>query len=295
MASSNVRSESPLIVIAGPTASGKTALAIKLAQRYDGEIICADSRTIYKGMDIGTAKPSIQEQAMVPHWGLDLVEPGERFSAADFKAYTVQKIAEIRARGHVPFLVGGTGLYTDSVIFDYQFGTKADDERRLQLQKMTIEELQNYCDKNNIEIPENDKNKRYLIRAIEQNGINTTRLSKPIDNIFIVGITTEKEILRTRIVARSEQLFEQGVIEEASKLAAKYGWENEAMTGNIYPLCRQYLAGELTIQEMKQKFVTLDWRLAKRQLTWLRRNPYIRWCDLDAAEQQISSVLAPEH
>jgi tRNA dimethylallyltransferase len=295
MAARAVRSEPPLIVIAGPTASGKTALAIKLAQQYGGEIICADSRTIYKGMDIGTAKPSAQEQATVPHWGLDLVEPGERFSAADFKAYAQQKIIEIQARGHVPFLVGGTGLYTDSVIFDYQFGPQADDELRHRLQVMTIEELQNYCQKNNIEIPENDKNKRYLIRAIEQNGINTTRRSKPIDNIFVVGIATEKETLRTRIVARSEQLFEQGVIEEASNLAAKYGWENEAMTGNIYPLCRQYLAGELTLQQMKEKFVTLDWRLAKRQLTWLKRNPYIQWLNLEAAEKQISSVLAPEH
>ena len=120
MAATNLDT-TPLVVIAGPTASGKTALAIRLAERYDGEIICADSRTIYKGMDIGTAKPSAEEQARVPHWGLDIVEPGERFTVADFKAYAERKIQEIRERDRIPFLVGGTGLYIDAVIFDFQF------------------------------------------------------------------------------------------------------------------------------------------------------------------------------
>ena len=101
----------PLVVIVGPTASGKSTLAIELAEQYGGEIICADSRTIYTGMDIGTAKPSAEDQARVPHWGLDLVQPGEPFSAADFKVYAEQKIADIRSRGRIPFLVGGTGLY----------------------------------------------------------------------------------------------------------------------------------------------------------------------------------------
>jgi tRNA dimethylallyltransferase len=134
----------PLIVIVGPTASGKTSLAVQLAKKYDGEIICADSRTIYKGMDIGTAKPTLAERAVVLHWGLDLVEPGELFSAADFKRYADQKIEEIRNRGHVPFLVGGSGLYVDAVVFDYAFGVKADPSKRQMLEDWTVEELQNY-------------------------------------------------------------------------------------------------------------------------------------------------------
>ncbi len=113
--------EQPLIVIVGPTASGKTAAAIQLAKDFDGEIICADSRTIYRGMDIGTAKPSATEQASVPHWGIDIVDPDERFTVADFKQYAEQKIAEIRARNKVPFLVGGTGLYVDSLLYGYDF------------------------------------------------------------------------------------------------------------------------------------------------------------------------------
>ena len=110
------RSQLPLIVIVGPTASGKTGLAIRLAREFGGEIISADSRAVYSGLDIGTAKPTEEEQQLAPHWGIDSALPSERFTAADFKQYAVQKIAEIRSRGHVPLLVGGTGLYVDSVV-----------------------------------------------------------------------------------------------------------------------------------------------------------------------------------
>ncbi len=282
----------PLIVIAGPTASGKSALAIELAQQFDGEIICADSRTIYKHMDIGTAKPSAEEQVLVPHWGLDLVEPGQPFSAADFKQYALQKIDEIRARGHVTFLVGGTGLYIDAIIFDYQFGEPADAQRRQELEKMSIQELNDYCIKNNVKLPENTQNKRYLIRAIEQNGINTTRTSTTIDNCIVVGIATENETLKSRIKARSEHLFETGMVEEAIMLGEKYGWESEAMTGNIYPLVKQFLDGELNEDELKDKFVTADWRLAKRQMTWLKRNKCIHWLSLNDARTFIVNSLS---
>lgn len=126
MEANTVAHSAPLIVICGPTASGKTALAIKLARQYGGEIICADSRTIYKGMDIGTAKPTASEQALVPHWGIDIVEPGDTYSVAQFKEYALAKIREIRGRGNIPFLVGGTGLYIDAVVLDYTFGPPAD-------------------------------------------------------------------------------------------------------------------------------------------------------------------------
>ena len=116
-----------VIVILGPTGSGKTGVAIEIAKAVGGEIISADSRAIYKGMDIGTAKPSLEEQDGVPHFGLDLVKPGERFTVADFKEYAEQKIAEIRSRGHVPIIAGGTGLYIDALVYDYQFGN--DNER----------------------------------------------------------------------------------------------------------------------------------------------------------------------
>jgi tRNA dimethylallyltransferase len=286
--------ELPLIVIVGPTASGKTSLAIDLAEQFDGEIICADSRTVYKDMDIGTAKPTKEEQARVRHWGLDLVEPGVRYTAADFKTYAEQKISEIRSRGHVPFLVGGTGLYIDAVIFDYQFGSIADANLRAQLEQLTVEQLQQYCYKNNIVLPENDRNKRYLIRAIERKGISAKSKRVPISNSIIVGIATDKGILRTRIKHRVEQLFEDGVVEEAIKLGKKYGWNSEAMTGNVYPIAHAYLKNDLTFEDAVDKNATLDWRLAKRQLTWLRRNTHIRWLSLTEAKSYLNSVLANE-
>lgn len=284
----------PLVVIVGPTASGKTSLAIELAEEFGGEIICADSRTVYKDMDIGTAKPTAEERSRVPHWGLDLVEPGERYTVADFKQYAEQKIEEIRQRGNIPFLVGGTGLYVDAVVFDYQFGTDADMARRMQLESWSIDELHNYCNQHNISLPENRLNKRYVIRAIEQKSINTKRRNAPISSSIIVGIATDRDILRTRIAARAEQIFENGVVDEAIKLGKKYGWANEAMTGNIYPLIRSYLEGERTKGEIKERFTTLDWQLAKRQLTWLRRNLFIKWLPLTEAKSYLRSVLAPE-
>ena len=281
----------PLIVIVGPTASGKTSLAIDIAKQFGGEIICADSRTVYIGMDIGTAKPSRAEQAMVPHWALDLVEPGQRFTAADFKEYANKKIAEIRSRGNIPMIVGGTGLYVDGVIFDYKFGDDVNTTQREKLDEMSLEQLHKYCEKNNVELPENKQNKRYVIRAIEQKSINVKRRDQPIDNTIVVGISTESEELRTRISARTEQLFANGVVEEAKMLGKKYGWENEAMTGNIYPIARQLLNGEISENEAKSKFTTQDWHLAKRQLTWFKRRQSIVWLSLLDAKRYLQKVL----
>lgn len=280
----------PLVVVVGPTASGKSGLAMELAATFHGEIICADSRTVYKNMDIGTAKPSVKDQAAVPHWGLDLVEPGEVFTASDFKKYALLKTQQVRQRGHVPFIVGGTGLYVDGVIFDYEFGEPRP-ELRKQLEALSLEELKLYCANNNITLPENDNNRRYVIRAIEQESINSKRLRSPIDNVLLVGITTERVELRRRIEARADQLFETGMLEEAIKLGETYGWDSEAMTGNIYKLVRRYLDGELTLDELKEKNVTADWRLAKRQITYLKRNPFIHWMSLEDAHEYISSAL----
>lgn len=282
--------EPPLIVIVGPTASGKSSVAMDLAKAFNGEIICADSRTIYKHMDIGTAKPSVKDQTEVPHWGLDLVEPGEVFTAANFKEYANKKIAEIRKRGHMPLLVGGSGLYVDGVIFDYTFA-QTTPKLRSQLEKLSLEELKNYCTDNNIKLPENDQNRRYVIRAIERQNSQTTRLTEPIDNTIIVGIATERDTLRQRIQARSEQLFEQGMVEEAILLGKKYGWNSEAMTGNIYKLVKQYIDGQLTQDELKQKNATADWQLAKRQLTWFKRNLFIHWLPLNDVYDYIEDRL----
>jgi len=282
----------PLIVIVGPTASGKTSLALELARACGGEIICADSRTIFKGMDIATAKPTHAEQASVPHWGLDLVEPGEYYSAADFQSYAQQKIRDIRARGHIPFLVGGTGLYVDAVVFNYEFGPPANQHLRTELQQLSLEQLHEYCDKYNVRLPENKHNKRYVIRAIETRNSVPRRDSNPVKNTIIVGIATDTPVLRLRIESRAEQLFQDGVVQEATVLGKKYGWDNQAMTSNIYPLLRDYLAGSMTLEMVQSTFVTQDWRLAKRQLTWLRRNRFIHWLSLEDARIYLATQLA---
>ena len=278
--------ELPLVVIVGPTASGKTGLAIKLAKQFNGEVICADSRTIYKHMNIGTAKPSQPEQQGVKHWGLDLVEPDENFSAADFKKYALQKIAEIRGRGHVPFLVGGTGLYIDGVIFNYEFGKPAQ-KLRAELEKLSLGELILHCENNNIELPKNTQNRRQVIRAIEQGGVNNKRLQEPIANTLVVGIATDAAELKLRIAKRSEQLFELGVVDEAKMLGKNYGWDCPAMSANVYKFAGQYLNGEVTSDEFIQKNNAADWQLARRQKTWFKRNQFINWLSLSEAEKFI--------
>lgn len=283
-------SELPLVVVVGPTASGKSSLAMRIAKEYDGEIICADSRTIYKDLTIGTAKPSDADRAEVPHWGLDLVKPGESFTAADFKKYAQQKVREIRARGHLPLLVGGTGLYVDGVIFDYEFAAPQP-KLRAMLEELSLENLLDYCANNNVVLPENEKNRRYVIRAIERKNTTGTRLSEPLPNTVIVGITTERDELRARITTRAEQLFDTGMVEEAKMLGEKYGWNSEAMTGNVYRLTKQFLNGEFDESEFVQRFITSDWQLAKRQLTWLKRNPFIHWVSLDDAYMYLKDVL----
>lgn len=286
----NTSNNKPLVVIVGPTASGKSVVGMAIARQYGGEIICADSRTIYKGMDIGTAKPSGDDRREVPHWGLDLVEPGDRFTAADFKQYALQKIDEIRSRGNLPLIVGGTGLYVDGVLFDYAFA-EADAELRRSLEDRSLEELLEYCNEHNITPPENEKNKRYVIRAIEQNGINNKRKQELKENTFVVGIATDTDVLRQKIAARIDTFFEDGVVDEAKVLAEKYGWDSEAMTGNIYPLIHRYLEGDVSMEELKEKVVTADWRLAKRQRTWFKRNPYIRWVSNEEAVGYIAGHL----
>ena len=281
----------PLIVIVGPTASGKTSLAIQLAKKYRGEIICADSRTVYRGMNIGTAKPSLSEQQGVSHWGLDLVNPGDSFSVSQFKNYARQKIKEIRSRGNIPFLVGGTGLYIDSVIFDFQFGAKYSKEKRANLQEMTISELQQYCVNHDVALPENSKNKRYLIRAIERAGKKSSGLEVPLSNTIIVGITTDKQLLKQRITDRAKKMFKDGVVEETIELANSAGWCNEAMTGNVYPIIKKLIEKEIDENQAIREFIVSDVNLVKRQLTWFRRNPFIEWGDIHSCEQYLSRVL----
>lgn len=279
----------PLIVITGPTASGKTGLVLDMAERYGGEIICADSRTIYRGMDIGTAKPTLEERARVPHHLLDVVEPGELFTAKDFQARANEAIADIRSRGKVPFLVGGTGLYIDAVVLEYQWPEQAGE--RDQFAKLTNGELIAMIKNQHIALPVNIANRRHLINALMRGGDAGKALQTPRENTHVVAIATDKAVLEYRIRARASAMFREGVIEETKRLAENFGWESEAMTSNIYPIIRRVIEDEITEAEAVELFVIKDRQLAKRQMTWLRRYDFVQWLPLEEARSRIETIL----
>lgn len=283
----------PLIVITGPTASGKTSLAIELAERYGGEIICADSRTIYKGMDIGTAKPTAEEQARVPHYLLDMVEPGERYTAADFQADVYRMIDAILKRGNIPFLVGGTGLYIDAVVREYEWPEWSENEgEREDLHALSIEKLHSMIKKQQLELPANTLNKRHLINVLIRGGRKGKARLLPRENTTVVAIATDKSELEDRIRQRAHLMFDEGVIEETKLLAERFGWDSEAMSSNIYPIVRRIINGEITQEAGIELFVIKDRQLAKRQITWLKRHDYVQWLPLDEARIYIETMLS---
>jgi tRNA dimethylallyltransferase len=266
------------VVIVGPTASGKSALAMDIAQKWNGEIIAADSRTIYRGMDIGTAKPTPEDRQRVRHHLIDIRDPDEPFSAAEFKRLAQQAIADISGRGKLPIMVGGTGLYVDAVLFDYQFGPSADEQLRTQLTAMTVEELQELCRQKGIELPVNTKNKRHLIRAIELGGLLAHPKRIRI-NTLVVGLTSKRVKLRERIEKRAQEMVQAGVLDEVKELGERYGWEGEALKGNIYRIFRNVVEDTTDIDTATEEFVKSDLALAKRQITWFKRNPAIVWSE----------------
>lgn len=282
-----------LVVIVGPTASGKSKLALRVAQEFNGEIIAADSRTVYKNMDIGTAKPSKKDQAKVKHWGLDLVEPGQRFTAAKFKTYAQTAIKDIRSRGKLPILVGGTGLYIDGVIFAFGFRPDTDPARRQRLEILSVGALQGIIHQMNLPLPANFKNKRHLIRTIEtkgQAGSSRKSLSK---GVILVGIRPPDEILKKRIDQRAEQFFANNVLAETKQLLDHYGPEAlETSGGIVYKICLEMLAGKISQNEAIEKFKRADWQYARRQKTWFKRNKFIHWFGtLEQAYSYIKSQL----
>ncbi len=273
-----------MIAVVGETASGKSSLALEIAKRYDGEIICADSRTIYKGMDVGTAKPRPEEQAQVAHHLLDVAEPGVQFTAADFKRLAEEAIKDITARGKLPILVGGTGLYVDSIIFDYQFARVANSTERTRLDALDIAQLSALIKERGLSVPENEKNKRYLIRTLERGAgtANDREVLRP--RTLVIGLKPSRLQLRQRIESRVEQMFRRGLRREVEELQQKYGWDSEALTGIGYREFRSLYEGhEVSMSAIKRQIVQDTLALAKRQRTWFKRNPHIVW--LEEAQQ----------
>lgn len=282
--------QSPLIVIVGETASGKSALAVQIAEKFGGEIICADSRTIYTGMDIGTAKPNNEDRERVPHHLLDVVAPNEPFTVADFKRLALEAIDDITSRGKIPLLVGGSGLYVDAVIYDFQFRAPADPALREQLQRLSVEELQQALLDASIPLPTNPRNPRHLIRSLETNG--QSAMSAPLrPNTLLIGLSIERDKLVENVTKRVEAMFEEGLVDEVRVLIQKYGADALALQAPGYDAVTEYLNSDLDLEQTKERVARSHLQLAKRQRTWFKRNKSIRWCKTDEAVDLVTTFL----
>lgn len=276
----------PLAVIVGETASGKSALAHELAKKFNGEIICADSRTVYKGMDIGTAKPSKDDQLGVPHHMLDIIKADESFNVADFQELAVKTIDDISNRGKLPIMVGGTGLYTDSIVYDFSFRSPVDSIKRARIEQMSTQSMQSYLLSHDIKTPLNSFNRRHLIRAIETEGQEPSRkLVRP--QTVIIGLTVPKESLDERINARVEAMVSAGLEGEVKGLSDRYGWEVEAMSAVGYREWQDYFEGKQSLAQTKELIKIHTRQYAKRQRTWFKRSTDIIWISSPSVAHEI--------
>lgn len=269
----------PLIVIVGETASGKSSLALEVAERLDGEIVCADSWTVYAGFDIGTAKPSAEDRERVPHHLLDVADPAQGFSAVVFQRLANQAIADIHKRGKLPLLVGGTGLYVDSVIYDYSFLPAPEPGIRQRLESLSLESLLAQADKLGLDTSTVDiRNKRRIVRLIENNGQIPTKHDLR-QNTIVCGLRIPRDQLQQRIEQRVDDMIATGLEDEVAKLAKRYGWSVEPMKGIGYREWQAYFTGQQTLEETRQRIIKATVDLAKRQRTWFKRNNSIHWLD----------------
>jgi tRNA dimethylallyltransferase len=275
MASTQSRPE--LLVIVGQTASGKSALGLKVAKDFRGEIISADSWTVYKHFDIGTSKSTITQQKAVKHHLLDVTEATDGFNAPMFKQLAWQAIENIQKQGNLPILVGGTGLYIDSVLYDFGFLPSVSQEQRAEFNAMTLPELIELAQLQNIDLTDIDtRNKRRVIRAIEAKGQKPTKKQlRP--KTLIIGLQLEPEELKRRVEQRVDQMLAAGLKQEVRDLSKKYSWDVEPMKGIGYREWQSYFAGGQTLEETRQRIISATSNLAKRQRTWFKRNPDIQW------------------
>ena len=282
-----------VIVICGPTASGKTGLSIELAKKINGEIVSCDSMQIYKDMDIGTAKPTIEEMDGIKHYLLDYISPTERYSVADYKRDATKAIKEIIDKGKTPIVVGGTGLYLESLIYGIEYEEiELDLEYRNYLEKIEqekgllilYEEAKKIDEQAIKKISQNDKKRIYRILEIyHSTGKTKTEIEKesrkkgPDFEYILFAIDMDREKLYDRINQRVDIMIKSGLIEEVKKIIKKYNEFPTAMQGLGYKEVVEYLNGDLTKEEMIEKIKIMTRRYAKRQLTWFRKYKDICW------------------
>lgn len=299
-------SAAPVICIVGPTASGKSELAQRLAVALDGEIVSADSMQIYRGMDIGTGKVPPSERR-VPHFGLDLVDPGTPYSAALFQPYARACFADIRSRGHVPFLVGGTGLYVRAAIDDYRFpeGEQVDNPVREHYTRIAEEQgsdalwrLLEQRDPASADVI-HPHNVRRVVRAFEllEEGKSYAAQKEalqhiaPYEQALFIGLAVDADLLRARINRRVDAMVEEGLVDEVTTLLQE-GFREGLTAGQAigYKEIVAALDGQCTLVEAIDAIKLATRRYAKRQRTWFRKDTRIRWIDANGDEDAMTAA-----
>ena len=296
-----------IIVICGPTASGKTALSIQLAKKIDGEIVSADSMQIYEDMDIGTAKPSIEEMDGVKHYLIGNVSPTIRYSVANFKKDALNAIEEILKKGKTPIIVGGTGLYVDSLVngidyddseIDLKYRAKLDEIAEKEGLEKLYEKAKEIDSLAMEKISHNDKKRIFRVLEI-YNATGKTKTEQEIEskkkenpyNYIVFAINMDREKLYERINKRVDIMIENGLVDEVKSLIKKYDELPTAIQGLGYKEVVSYLKSEITYDEMLEKIKQETRRYAKRQLTWFRRNKEITWLDGQAGIQNNLDII----
>lgn len=297
-----------VIVICGPTASGKTSLSIDLAKKINGEIISADSMQIYKDMNIGTAKPDDEEKQGIKHYLMDYVSPKERYSVAQFKNDAEIAIEEIISKGKIPIIVGGTGLYIDSLIYGIEYNNiEIDEEYRKELEKIIetqgleilYEKAKEIDSQAMKKISPNDKKR--IMRVLEiYHATGKTKTEQEEESrknevkydYKVFALNMDREKLYERINKRVDIMIERGLIQEVEDLQKKYNEFPTAMQGLGYKEVVDYIQGKYTQEEMIEKIKMESRRYAKRQLTWFRKNKETIWLDsLETKEHNIQQIL----
>lgn len=286
----------PLIVLVGPTAVGKTAFSLEIAKRYPIEIISGDSVQVYRGMDIGSAKATPEERANVPHHLIDCMEPDEPFTVADFQARATARIEDIHARGKLPAIVGGTGLYIESVVYDYRFSEAVADEAARERWNAEADErgtaalhalLQERDPVSAARIHPNDRKR--LVRALEVFDATGRPMSEqaqkrdkttPYD-LCMIGLTMDRAKLYARIERRVDAMLEEGLVEEVRELLRRgYDRSLPSMQAIGYKEIAAYAAGEISYDQAVYVLKRNTRHFAKRQLSWFRMMPQIQWVDV---------------
>lgn len=299
-----------IIAIIGPTAVGKTALSFKLAERFQTELVSADAYQVYKGMDIGTAKATQEELATYRHHLIDIIEPNEDFSAAAFQEAARTTIEDLHERGKIPILVGGTGLYVQSLLEGYEFKAKRHSKEERQAASSRIaalseEELKAYItEKTGYEPPDwhellsNSHRLVRLVGAIEKGegaaAVMPQKAGGPLYHAFVIGLSLPRQVLYERIEKRIDAMIESGWIDEVQQLLQDGVLpEAQAMKAIGYKELALYLDGQLSLEAASELIKKRTRHFAKRQMTWFKRMPYIRWYEKDdfVTEDELASAV----